>query len=140
MRYQITTLLALVLVGCTSLPLGANACIKSNVEAKLEEMNVLIDEFTDGVKLAGSTPRMSLAPQIEDLQEIRRRAHEVEVPDCMDNLKAAWINTMDVGIDTFIDFLADKPTDFGEAIEAIDIYDAELLKLMEDVGIAETGD
>src|SRR5687767_10257938 len=54
-------------------------CAPDLVLAAVEEGDVLYREFADGVDLAGSTPRVSLAPMIADLQEIRRDAEALDM-------------------------------------------------------------
>jgi len=134
-RYLCPALIAAILTGCSSLPLGANACTKSNVEARLEEMDQFDAEFEDGMQLAASTPRMSLASQIENLQAIRRRAETVEVPECMDDLKSTWIYLMEVRIDILIDFLAQDPVNTEQAVRALEMYDIAMTALLDRVGI-----
>jgi len=101
----------------------------------MEKMEPFIDKWDDAIVIAESTSRMSLAPQIENLQEIRRETEDLKISDCADEAHEALIAYMDQTIDAFIAFLGqeddekvnrlfssaqDSMRDWSELVEEID--------------------
>jgi hypothetical protein len=66
------------------------------------------DKWLDELKLANSTPRMSLPTRIAVLQEIRRELTDQQWPDCATKAKENLTKSMDSMIDGFIAFLSDE--------------------------------
>jgi hypothetical protein len=66
-------------------------------------------EWTDAVTLAGSTPRVQLAPQIATLQRIRRDVQAQPWPECAQRAQALLVTTMNGIIDGLTDFLGQRP-------------------------------
>jgi hypothetical protein len=62
-------------------------------------------EWDDAYKLAGSTSRMSLPPQIANLQTIRRKVENQSWPECATKAHEHLIGGMDASIDGYIMFL-----------------------------------
>lgn len=86
-----------------SLTACAPAC---DVDAYTEQIEPIHARWMDAIAVADSTPRMSLAVQINELQEIKRELDKVEVDECLskahDNLTLSYQYT----IDGFLEFLA----------------------------------
>jgi hypothetical protein len=124
-------LLALVLMGC-GVP-GAATC-QDQLKPYAQQISPIVTEWQDAIKLASSTPRGSLSPQIASLQAIRRKTDAVTPPDCAKAPHAQLVKGMDLGIQGFLDFLAQKPqatvnqefTDAGAAIAAFNTQLANL--------------
>jgi hypothetical protein len=96
----------------------------------LDEMTKIEQRWKDGVNLAGSTARMALAPQVANLQSIRRDLDGVEVSDCLKEAKAILANSMELTIQGFMQFLANEngygglvsQKSFQEAGEKLEAY------------------
>lgn len=84
----------------------ANAC---DVAAYRDTIRPILTEWDDAVTLANQTPRIQLADQIAKLQEIRRRAADVD-GGCKALRDAHEYATfaMQKQIDAFLAFLAEK--------------------------------
>ena len=54
-------------------------------------------------------PRIALSPVIKDMQAIRREAQALELPTCARNAQNRLIDYMDVSINAFAAFMAQKP-------------------------------
>jgi len=85
------------------------ASCSSQSEAFLADVQTVAREWDDATKLAGQTPRMSLATQIQTLQAIRRKAQDLKPPECATKVQTELIASMDNTINGFLDFLAQKP-------------------------------
>jgi len=127
--------LAWILIALVILSLVAGCGSKCTKEDYMEKMEPFIDKWDDAIVIAESTSRMSLAPQIENLQEIRRETEDLKISDCADEAHEALIAYMDQTIDAFIAFLGqeddekvnrlfssaqDSMRDWSELVEEID--------------------
>jgi tRNA A37 threonylcarbamoyladenosine dehydratase len=72
------------------------------VFALLDEIS---SEWKDALSLADQSPRMSLPPQIVNLQAIRRKVEKQPWPECSAKAHKYLIDGMDQAIDGFITFL-----------------------------------
>ena len=111
----------------------AEAC---SVQAKtfVEETELFFAEWDDTNKLAGSTARMSLAPVIAQLQDIRRRVEDVTYPQCASGVRQLMLDYMDGTIEGYLAFLSQESDStvqarFDEASEAFDQWMAQYTKL-----------
>lgn len=75
----------------------------------ITQLQSIAREWDDAAKLADQTPRMQLAVQIASLQAIRRRAQDVQMPECAATAKTALVDAMDNTIEGFTAFLGQKP-------------------------------
>ncbi len=105
MRKWVLLLAILFLSACSSAP---GVCPPKQGQAYSEGVRDVARRFDDAVELAQSTPRVSLAPIVSDLQAIRRDAEDIEVPDCAADAQDALIAYMDSTIDGFRAFLASE--------------------------------
>lgn len=64
----------------------------------------IISEWSDASTLAGNTARASLSPQIEKLQEIRRRVEALDVPACASPARDHFVNGMNAAINGYLAF------------------------------------
>lgn len=110
------------------------ACAVDAVLKSAADMNKLLTTWDDASKLANSTPRNALAPQISVLQDLHRQANALEVPTCLENAKSYLALGMDKTVNAFLDFLGQKPdalvtADFNDANQEFKTFDAELAKI-----------
>jgi hypothetical protein len=82
------------------------ACTKtSDGEAELRH---LLTPWFDALNLAKSSPRHSLAPQIAQMQSLRRQAEAIPVSACMEKPKELYVAYMQSKIDILTEFLSGK--------------------------------
>ena len=62
-------------------------CGRIAVQQASDEIAAISGDWEDAVSLADSTPRMSLAPQIERLQNIQDDLQSMSVPACMEDAR-----------------------------------------------------
>lgn len=68
----------------------------------------LAGRLSDLYDVAGSTPRMGLAPLVQQFQDLRREAEELAAPECAENTKLLLVESIRDGTDGFIAFMAQK--------------------------------
>jgi len=147
LRPIVTIPVVLVLVACGGSPELAEvpaaptvpeptATLACAVEAAafVDQVQPLAREWDDATKLADNTPRMSLSPQIANLQAIRRRTVDLQVPECARTVQARLVASMDSTINAFLDFLGQKPDatvsqSFEAARLSFEAYEDELARL-----------
>lgn len=105
------------------------------MQAYVKEAKPLRDEFLDSLKVAKSTARMSLAPQIESLQRIKRETAKVTAPECAGKTHEILISGMATHIDGMLEFLGqgDDGVVFAQqklADTMIEAYDENVLTLL----------
>jgi hypothetical protein len=150
MRYLLA-LFPLLLTACNSASLLAptatptiDPCAPELVSAAIEEADGIYARFRDATDLAGSTPRMSLAPMIADMQAIRRDAEAMEMPPCLQDMHKAMIASMNGGIDALQSFLADEDDDVTTALldvatELAAKYNEERAKALGEHALPQSG-
>jgi hypothetical protein len=133
MRHVFALLLvtALALVGCAA---PGTATCQEQIKPYAAIVGPLLTEWQDAVKLAGSAPRVSLATQIASLQEIRRRTATTVPPDCAKEAHGHLVKGMDLGIQSFLDFLTQKPQtavnqEFTDAATELATFSAQMANL-----------
>ena len=90
-------------------------------------------EWDDAVRLADSTPRGSLAPQIAKMQEVRRKVQAQEWPGCGQAAYGLLVKGMDQQIDGFIAFLrqeADYKTKIQDGNKTLQEFVTELQRVV----------
>lgn len=125
-------LFLLLLASCGN-PLVAPTCAEQSTEA-LAQVQSAAREWDDANKLAGQTPRASLAVQIAALQAVRRKVQDITVPACANAMKSALIASMDASIEGYVAFLGQKSdglvqNSFKTANEKMDVFGQEVIKL-----------
>jgi hypothetical protein len=98
----------LTLAGCSAITGSAEPPSCTMVDGVLVS-KILSDraqEWDDALKLADSTPRNQLAPQIARLQELRRGMQSATWPSCAATAKTKLIAAMDAWIDVYINFMS----------------------------------
>jgi len=71
----------------------------------LSEITKIEQRWSDGIKVAESTPRIGLSSQVKDLQTIKRDLDAVEVSNCIKEAKVALSKHMELTIDGLIAFM-----------------------------------
>lgn len=107
MRRLLPILLLLALSAC-GLPGAAQTCAQT-AGPFLTQLQSLAREWDDANKLAGTTPRASLAAQIQNLQAIRRKVQDVQAPECAAQAQKDLVGSMDTTIEAYLLFLGQKP-------------------------------
>ena len=64
----------------------------------------LLREWEDALRVAESTPKIALAPQIAALQALRRQAEDMDSPSCAKAIKALMVSAMNSGTSALLDF------------------------------------
>lgn len=133
---SIIILAVLGLAGAGAVAMGVPLPFSCQSQSKtfLAEVEPLARAWDDAANLADSTPRMSLPPQIDKLQALRRQAQDLDAPTCAAPVKMHLIATMDHTINGFVAFLAQKPelevtNLFMEAQRSLDRYGEALVAL-----------
>jgi hypothetical protein len=121
----------------TSVPvtITPDLCSKENLPNEVSKVNSLMREFDDYSKLASSTPQGQLVQIVPPMQEIRRRAEDQNVPECLTSLKTLQINHMNAVIETLMVFMSNpKSENIGQGItQARELhlkYDTEIARLL----------
>lgn len=83
-------------------------CPDDEVEAYLLELDLLLEEWDDTVEIAETTSRMSLAPVVQSLQDVKREARRLERPECADYLQDLVVVGMESDISAFVAFLGQE--------------------------------
>lgn len=140
MKYWIAFVLsASILSGCNSIPTALQRptptpTCQEQAAPYVEQLRAVFSEWRDADKLAGQTPRGSLAPQIANLQAIRRKAEVITVSDCVRQAHRYLIDAMDTAITGYLDFLGQKDemivnASFQRSITALTNFGEELARV-----------
>ena len=102
----LVTILLLVFSGCTPTPAPTLAaftqtpppaqdrCSAQNLPGEIAKLDELTGKFADVLELAGVTPQEQLAPVILRLQDVRRSAEKLDLPECAATLKTGTVDYM----------------------------------------------
>lgn len=135
-RWVFILAFGLLLAACDN-PLAAPSptpTCAQQVAPALTQIQSVAREWDDANKLAGQTPRASLAQQISTLQAVRRKVQDIAVPDCATAMKQALVASMDASIDAYVAFLGQKPNStvqdlFKTANDKMTLFGQEAAKL-----------
>ena len=96
-KQSIATLaiLALLLNGCTS-------------PNYITQLNDIIREWGDAIKIASTTSRIALSQPVAKLQEIKRKAEKIKIPQQRGECYSHLLKYMDLSIDLFLSFMQTK--------------------------------
>ena len=118
-------------------PTSTPGCAPGAVMAFLGDLDTAIAQWDDANELAHSTARMSLPPQIEKLQEIRREVAALDAP-CAEaaTVRDAAAEHMGLVVDGFMLFLKQESdgtveSKFGESRRALDRFGRAYAELKE---------
>lgn len=96
---------------CASLLLSG---CKNPFEAKdkgIEQLDNIEQRWIDTSTLISSTSRIALAPQVANLQEMKRDLNVIEVSECLTPAKNELNEYMEMEIDIYLKFMADELSD-----------------------------
>ena len=79
-----------------------DVCAPANVQTTALDFNTFAREFDDHFTIAQNTPRQNLAPNIAELQRIRRNSEDFSVPDCLRTLRELQLAYMNTLIDALV--------------------------------------
>jgi hypothetical protein len=91
----------------TYTPVVAREC-QILTEEYIHKVEPLLTEFGDTVKIANSTPRISLPPVIQELQQLRRSISDIPAPRCALGAASLLVTSLDEIINAMISFLGDE--------------------------------
>ena len=87
---------------------------KNIFEAKdkgIDQLNNIEQRWIDTSTLISSTSRIALAPQVANLQEMKRDLNVIEVSECLTPAKNELNEYMEMEIDIYLKFMADELSD-----------------------------
>ena len=87
---------------------------KNPFEAKdkgIEQLDNIEQRWIDTSTLISSTSRIALAPQVANLQEMKRDLNVIEVSECLTPAKNELNEYMEMEIDIYLKFMADELSD-----------------------------
>jgi uncharacterized protein YceK len=106
MRGIVLFVMVALLAGCSAFPKSCQAQAK-DYRVKIAP---LVTKFSDTLKLADSTPRMSLPPIISNLQTIRRDLLAVPAPECVKTSTTLLADGSDMVVNGYMHFMANQDT------------------------------
>ena len=104
----LTVVIILIIVGGGGYYYLFGPCGINKVNASKDKIEDILDEFYDAYEVASSTSRIALANPVGEMQDIKRRAEDIEVPVCMDQVKSNYIKGMKKAINGFLSFMSQK--------------------------------
>lgn len=121
--------LLFLLAGCSAY------CPSNEVKTASAKMMGITEKYIDAFALASSTSRIALAGSIESMQEIKREANAVEVPQCLEEAKYWQIQAMEADINAFMLFMAQaSDRDVNSAFDLANQYWDTTTKLINEIG------
>lgn len=115
MKNLIVLLLALVLLilpACQSEQEKFLSDCSEGLSAYMAEIEDPVERWNDAFDIAVSTPRMSLADPIQELQTISREVKDITPPACFKEVHDGYVEGMGTQIEMMLGFLADADYDF----------------------------
>ena len=91
-------------------------CLRGEHRDYVRSVGLLVAKFSDTLILSASTPRILLAPIIQDLQATRREALFLNAPPCGSLARKMILDSMDLAISSMSAFLADPNSDASDQI------------------------
>jgi hypothetical protein len=129
-RFVIITIALLLLTGCSQ------PRIPYSVQAKefTNQLGKYIQLWDDANDLASRTPRVSLAPQLQQLQSIRRGVTDLDTPVCALEVKRLMLDFMSKKIDAYLLFMSNESDwkiaqKFEASKDALKLFNEEYMKL-----------
>ena len=89
-------------------------CAPDHIKDAAQAVNRLMRAFDDTAQIASNTPREQLTAPISGLQSVRRQTEDLEVPDCLTNLKNLQLAHMNAVITTLVSFVGGADSDCAE--------------------------
>jgi hypothetical protein len=120
-------------------------CAPENRIAEIKPVNDLMREFDDAAQLAAVVQVDQLVDVIPSLQAVRRRAEDLQVPDCLSTLKSLQLQEMNTFINTLLVFVQVRDTNSQTVAQGIaqaqalhSQYNQELARLVGATYVPET--
>lgn len=92
---------------------------RDTLSSSLTAVDALVARWVDAAKVAGTTSRIALGPQVAALQAIKREAEQLTVPPCLDQGKADLVLAMTATADGFLTFMRNE-LNLGEQLSKAD--------------------
>lgn len=112
-------------------------CSPQNVVGEIGPLNALMREFDDAAQLAAVVQVDQLVSVIPSLQAVRRRVEDLQVPDCLSDLKGIELQEMNAFINTLLVFVQVRDTQSQVVAEGLaqaqslhNQYNLELARLL----------
>lgn len=80
---------------------------RNEFEKSISELNKIYSQWNDATTLANNTARIALSGPVGKLQEIKREAESLMVPECLVEPKKKMIEGMNKIIEGFMQFMGD---------------------------------
>lgn len=110
-KFVALTALVVILVAVAVLTyifLWGSGCGKITFDRNLEEMNRLLDRFSNAETIAARTSRIALSAPVQNLSSIREEASALDVVDCLLEAKTLMIGSFDRVIMAYLAFMSNE--------------------------------
>jgi hypothetical protein len=99
--------ISIIIIGASTIALSAReeSICKTESEKIFKE---IFSEWEDTSRRAHNTGRIALAPVVGEMQAIKRKTEKIEIPSCAVFAKFSTVQYMNVEINLFLKFMADK--------------------------------
>lgn len=116
-RLLLLTMLLATLVACGSPARGAGAggCGSKDSDQIRTLVTTQLQVWDDANRLAAGTSRIAIAPQIAELQRIRRETQAQAYPTCGRQVQSSFVAMMGATIETYLAFQSQQPDATVEA-------------------------
>ena len=117
-----------------AVPTSPPVCSLNDGRKAVEALMEFAQEWDDALELASQTPRISLSPQIGELQRIRRAVQQQTWPPCAESAHDALVKHMDKMIEGFLAYLGNEPESvynahLNEAKTLLEAFTQEMARL-----------
>ena len=76
--------------------------------AAMKELDALLSRWNDASKIAGATSRIALAGPVSNLQNLKREAENLAMPECLDGGGASLVKSMDNTVQAYLVFMRNE--------------------------------
>jgi hypothetical protein len=110
-------------------------CSSQNLPETVQGIDDLMSEFYEASQDASKISREQLPSVISNLQRIRRRAEDLQIPACLTTLKSHQLNHMNLTIQALLRFIGGEEqavlqSGMQAAQEEHDLYSLEMVRLL----------
>lgn len=110
-------------------------CSSANLPTTVQGVNDLMREFDDASAQVSTLTTQQLPAVISNLQRIRRKAEDLQIPACLAILKTHQLNHMNLTIQALIAFVGGADQDalkngLNMARKEHDLYSLEIVRLL----------
>lgn len=109
----------LLLVGCSARATATpgDVCTKEDIRWFVSDALAINERFNSLVKLAASTPRVSLVGVVREMQDIHREYARLWAPQCVEVYHRHTSKSMELTIDGFLAFMAQDEDEANSCFE-----------------------